>query len=322
LPDNCFNTILETVYFTFEKGCDASMCNFGAFKKIIIIFILLTVVITAGCVSNVKTGGDFCDSKYPVLLVHGVAFRDKTFFLKYWGDIPAILERNGAKVYIGNQQAYGTIESNARQLKDRVNEILEATGSEKVNIIAHSRGGLEARYMISILGMESKVATLTTLSTPHRGSTMADLIIKNVGDKKMLAAALDFYAKVMGDNNPESLNAGIELTTGKMKDFNKTVTDSRLVYYQSYACAIDRKFFNPLWKKMYETIADKEGVNDGLVSVDSAKWGNFRGVVNCEGKPRVTHADIIGLHILSGEYCFDAVSFIRNIVHELKESGY
>lgn len=275
-----------------------------------------------GCISNRKNNNDYCSTKYPVILVHGVAFRDETFFIKYWGDIPSILEQSGAKVFTGKQQAYGTIKNNAQQLKERVDEVLKITGSGKVNIIAHSRGGLESRYMITMLGMENKVASLTTLATPHRGSTIADFIIKLTADKKQLAVVFDFYARVIGDDDPESFNAASELTTVKMESFNNQVKDSKSVYYQSYAAAIDENFFNPLWKAMNDRIAEIEGANDGLVSVKSAKWGKFRGVVNCDGKPLVTHADIFGMHFLSGENCFDAGEFVRNIVHELKESGY
>lgn len=286
---------------------------------IVFVFFLLSA---SGCVSTCRSGSDYCAARYPVLLVHGVAFRDETFFIKYWGKIPSSLEKKGAKVFTGKQQAYGTIKSNAEQLRVRVEEILKITGSDKVNIIAHSRGGLEARYMISMLGMEDKVASLTTLATPHQGSTMADFIIRHAADKQLLGVVLDLYAKIIGDTNPESLNAGIELTTARMKQFNKTVINSESVYYQSYACAIDGNFFNPFWKAMYKIIAEKEGANDGLVSVSSAKWGNFRGIASCDGKPLVTHADIVGMHFLSGENCFDAAEFIQDVVHELKVSGY
>ena len=298
------------------------MKNIKFFNKTLTYPIFLSLLITNSCMKNYKTESEYCASRYPVILVHGIAFRDKTFFFKYWGEIPSLLKKDGAIIFTGNQQAYGSIEANAKQLKMRVEEILKTTGSEKVNIIAHSRGGLEARFMISILGMDKKVASLTTLATPHRGSIMADYIIKNIHDRNIIIGVLDFYAKIIGDDSPESLNAGIELTTDKMNEFNNTVNDSKQVYYQSYACAIDSNFFNPLWRKMFDIIAEKEGINDGLVSVNSAKWGRFRGVVSCNVKPLVTHSDIVGMHILSGENCFDEVDFFRNIVHELKTSGY
>lgn len=291
-------------------------------KNINTAIILSCITIITGCISTCKKSGDYCSVKYPVLLVHGIAFRDETLFLKYWGSIPFSLEKRGAKVFTGKQQAYGTIRMNAQILKERVEEILEKTGSKKVNIIAHSRGGLESRYMISMLGMSDKVASLTTLATPHRGSPIADYIILHAKDRLIIGVIFDFFARIIGDTHPESLNAAIELTTYKMKEFNETVRDAEAVYYQSYASRIDNTFRNSFWKKIYEIVADREGANDGLVSVESAKWGNFRGVVSCDGEPRVTHADIVGLHILSNEYCFDADDFICGIVHELKLAGY
>ncbi len=281
----------------------------------------LIVFIAAGCNKLCRNSTDQCATKYPVLLVHGIAFKDKTTFLRYWGEIPGELKKNGAVVFTGNQPAFDTIEHNAGILKKRVNEILKETGAERVNIIAHSRGGLEARYMISKLGMEKSVATLTTLATPHQGSTIADYILKKPS-KKIVEVIFSFYARILGDKDPQVLNAGRELTPESMKAFNVSVKDSPLVYYQSYAGAINKDFSNKLWVGVYEKIAEKEGANDGLVSVESAKWGKFRGVADCEGKARVTHADIIGLHQFSGDDCFKAGKFFVNLVHDLKNSGY
>ncbi len=64
----------------------------------------------------------------------------------------------------------------------RIKEILEETGSDKVNIIAHSKGGLDSRYAISCLGAAPYVASLTTINTPHRGCEFADWLLKNAPD--------------------------------------------------------------------------------------------------------------------------------------------
>ncbi len=106
-------------------------------------------------------------------MLHGVGFRDLKY-LNYWGRIPRELIRNGATVYYGNQEAWGTIEANAKDVKNKIFEIRGTTGVEKVNIIAHSKGGLDARYTISALDMDEYVASLTTISTPHRGSFIVD----------------------------------------------------------------------------------------------------------------------------------------------------
>ena len=67
------------------------------------------------------------------------------------------------------------------QLKQRVEEALVQTGASKVHIIAHSMGGLDSRRMIVDLGMADKVASLTTIGTPHRGTILADHVLKHGG---------------------------------------------------------------------------------------------------------------------------------------------
>ncbi|MGL4370298.1 MAG: esterase/lipase family protein [Spirochaetota bacterium] len=283
-----------------------------------IIFFILN-----GCaaVQNKKDPG-YCAARYPVVFVHGVGFRDRSLTGKYWGNTPEVLTAHGAHVFSGGQDAYGTISGNAELLKKNILVILEKTGAKKVNIIGHSRGGLEARYMITKLDMKDKVASLTTVSTPHRGSSMADVIMKQITDDDFLISAIDFFAGIVGDDNPASYNAGIELTRSRMETFNKDVPDAPDVYYQSYAGEIDENIGSRLWKSMFLTINKYEGPNDGLVSINSAKWGTFKGVMACDGKARVSHADEIGRHYMSGEFCFDSESFYLNVVHELKEMGF
>ncbi len=290
----------------------------------IILFILISFMTASpgGCSSAKGTQGDYCATLYPVVLVHGIAFRDRTLFLKYWGPIPGKLEERGAKVFMGGQEAYGAIEDNAKTLKKNILEILNKTGRAKVNIIAHSKGGLDARYMISRLGMADRVAVLTTLATPHRGSATADMIIKGLPDKKLAGALIDLYARLIGDRRPMSLKAGKELTVEHMTRFNREVPDAKGVYYQSWGAAIDGSYPNPLWKAMMELLYEKEGDNDGLVSVASCRWGVYRGLATCGGKRKVSHADIVGMHLLTGVACFDAGEFIIHLVHDLKVRGY
>jgi len=269
-----------------------------------------------------KPASDYCATRYPVILVHGISLRDRALLMRYWGNVPDVLQKNGAVVYTGGQDAYGIIPHNAAILKKNILEILEATKSRKVNIIAHSRGGLESRYMISILDMKDKVASLTTIATPHRGSSMADLIMEKVPKGSIVPDIINFFAKIFGDRNPESYNAGLELTRESMKTFNRKVADAPGVYYQSYAAVIDDSFPNLIWRAMYSKINKYEGANDGLVSVDSAKWGNYRGLMTCEGRFEASHVDVVGMHFLTGVYCFKAADFYRELVHELKLKGY
>ena len=88
-----------------------------------------------------------CATRYPILLIHGTGLGD----LGYWGRIPGALRRKGARVYFGGQDSWATVETNAAALKRRVEDILRTTGCGKVHLIAHSKGGLEARYLVSTL---------------------------------------------------------------------------------------------------------------------------------------------------------------------------
>jgi len=118
---------------------------------------------------------DRCKTKYPIVLIHGTGFRDYKN-LNYWGRIPRALTAEGADIYYGCQDCWGTIEYNSNIIKNNILDVISKTGTEKVNLIAHSKGGLEARYMICELGMEKYIASLTTISMPHHGSKTFDIV--------------------------------------------------------------------------------------------------------------------------------------------------
>ena len=116
-------------------------------------------------------------TRYPLLLVHGFAMKD-TFFMRSFGRIDRLLRIQGYQVYSSNIDAVGSVEGNAAQLKAEIERICAETGAEKVNIIAHSKGGLDAKHMIRQLDMAGRVASLTTLCTPFRGSPIASFILR------------------------------------------------------------------------------------------------------------------------------------------------
>ncbi|NLK88018.1 MAG: triacylglycerol lipase, partial [Clostridiaceae bacterium] len=85
---------------------------------------------------------NICKTRYPLLLVHGVFFRDSRFF-NYWGRIPSELKKNGAVIFYGQQQSAASVKACGEELAERIKSIVDDTGCEKVNIIAHSKGGLD-----------------------------------------------------------------------------------------------------------------------------------------------------------------------------------
>ncbi len=109
--------------------------------------------------------------------MHGIVLKDGRI-IKAFGKIGKKLKEQGYCVYIGKHDGFGTVENNAEQLKTQIQDILARENVEKVNLIAHSKGGLDCKYLIRELGMEDSVASLTTLCTPHKGSPVASRIMK------------------------------------------------------------------------------------------------------------------------------------------------
>ncbi len=109
----------------------------------------------------------------PLLLVHGVFFRDFRY-LNYWGRIPKELIRNGATVYYGQQQSAAAVEDSGKELAARIRQIVEETGCGKVNIIAHSKGGLDSRAAIAHCGMAPQ--HLTSICFPSGNTTVWEIV--------------------------------------------------------------------------------------------------------------------------------------------------
>lgn len=270
---------------------------------------------------ELRVDSELCRTRYPLMMVHGIGFRDLRYF-NYWGRIPGELMRNGATVYYGNQEAFGTIACNAEDIRKRILQVVEETGCEKVNIIAHSKGGLDARYAISKLGMASCVASLTTMNTPHRGCRFVDYAcLLPDGLYRLIAACFDRTFRKFGDQNPDFYTSTHQFATKESERFNMEVPDSPEVYYQSYTSKMKYPWSHMLLSIPYCMIIPLEGENDGLVSVESAKWGEFKGIFSNTRTRGISHGDIIDLK--REDYkSFDVTETYIQIVKELKENGF
>lgn len=265
---------------------------------------------------------EVCKTKYPIVLVHGIFFRD-WMFINYWGRIPKELERNGAEIFYGHQQSSNSVAKSGEELKENILKIIEETGCEKVNIIAHSKGGLDSRYAISALGLSKYVASLTTINTPHRGCKYVDFLLDKIPEpvKNFIAKKYNSIFIKLGDKNPDFLSGVIDLTASKCKEFNKNVLDAKGVLYQSVTSKMKNVFSASFPLNLGYLFAKKfDGENDGLVEVSSAKWGEFLGLLTGKSKG-ISHGDVIDLtrQDIKG---FDVCEFYVNIVKDLKEKNF
>ncbi len=122
---------------------------------------------------DLKDGG-YADTKYPIVLVHGLFGFDEILGLNYWYKIPETLQDNGADVFVTAVAGANTPEIRGEQLIPQIEEILAITGAEKVNIIAHSHGGPTARYVASV--RPEMIVSVTTISGVNDGTPVADTL--------------------------------------------------------------------------------------------------------------------------------------------------
>lgn len=273
--------------------------------------------------NRLRQSQQVCATRYPLLLVHGIFFRDWEK-LGYWGRIPDELTANGATIYYGYQQSSASVEECAQELKNRILEIINRSGCEKVNIIAHSKGGLDSRYAISCLGMDKYVASLTTVNTPHQGCRFARKALDNVPEGVVLKVSKSYNKlySMLGDDHPDFFSGVSELTSDFCASLNSKMPNCPGVLYQSIgskmATARSAPFPLNLGFKIVEA-ADGDGENDGLVSVGSMPWGDFT-MIEPVGKKGISHADVIDLmrRDIKG---FDVGEMYVGLVAQLRAQG-
>ena len=233
--------------------------------------------------------------KYPVLFVHGMGFRDHKH-ISYWGRIPNVFTDRGVSVFFGYQDSNADVETNGLHIAKRIDEIIKATGAEKINIIAHSKGGLDCRYAISALEKGDKVASLTTISTPHHGSKTVDLLMKFPAFLvKFAGFCTDCVFRVFGDKKPNSYKVFQTFTTKEAKIFNEKYADDLNVYYQSYAFVMKNALSDIFMCIPHIAVSIIEGENDGLLTPEAARWGVFKGVYSGVGRRGISHCDEVDM---------------------------
>ena len=264
-----------------------------------------------------------CKTKYPILMVHGVFFRDFRF-LNYWGRIPEQLELNGAAIYYGNHSSALAVKDSAVELGKRICQIVKETGCEKVNVIAHSKGGLDMREALSDPEVAQYVASLTTINTPHRGCEFADYLLNFFGEKekKAVAAAYNAALKKLGDPEPDFISAVEDLTASACERRNERLQDVPGLFIQS----VGSKCSNPGGGRFplnltYRFVNRFDGANDGLVGEKSFPWGERFTFLTVKGKRGISHGDVIDLNRENFDD-FDVREFFVQLVADLKQRGF
>lgn len=325
----------------------------------IVASLLTTLVVGCGGADEpVAQEGNFKDQKllgpdpsgeptfYPIILAHG--FNASPGNLGFY-EVADALRADGHVVYEAEVPPYNSVEVRSSHLATFVDQALE-DGAERVNIIAHSMGGLDSRYLASEDGLAygEVIASITTISTPHWGSASADhlldildgLAVPDEDIDKLVSGFGSTFSAVAEDSHfRDALRAISEEQTPV---FNDATRDHPSVYYQSFAgvssvggiknprdpveCGVilgnykTADLMDPLLVASAAHVSHGTfDPNDGLVTVESAQWGEFRGCIPAD------HADEVGQLKDSkpdARTGFEHRRFYRNLAFELSRWGF
>lgn len=306
-------------------------------------------------------------AKYPIVLHHG--FNASTTNSWSYYQVKQTLERDGQFVVLTEVEPFAGVPKRAKSLAKQIDDARQAfcaakrpgdaacLGETKVNLVAHSMGGLDSRYLISVLGYGDRVASLTTISSPHRGTAVADYALKILPDSESHAGtALNSLMKAFGKTfTQEDLAEGSDvraamtsLSEANAASFARATPNDARVYYQSWAgvsrgiggprsedaqkrvlAACNGVYFGNVARADFMDASLSGGsalvgrfgdvVQDGMVTVASAKWGTFRGCYPADhldevGQKKKDEADAYTL--------FDHRIFFRNLATDLAKRGY
>ncbi len=217
--------------------------------------------------------------KYPVFMCHGFGGLAGVLKSTPLQDPCMKIRSHGVVAIAPNIVPYSKIETRAENWARLIRDFCQGNGFEKVNVIAHSMGGLDMRYALSKLGTERFAASLTTIAAPHHGASLAEYVLKTP-DKIMdtLITVFDWFGDhIYPKTKSDILSSLKQLTRAYMAEvFNPSVNNAEAVAYYSYSAAAGKGTDHPIntvLKYQNGVIFEQEGKNDGFVSVDSAKWG-------------------------------------------------
>ena len=309
------------------------VCGMMPIANLIVLVLIITIATNEYQFEKAKLRLDLsrvneqiCKTKYPLLMVHGVFFRDYKYF-NYWGRVPEELIKNGATIYYGNHQSAASVENSSKELAARIREIVETTGCGKLNIIAHSKGGLDVKTAVAMQGVSEYVASITTINTPHLGCEFAEYLLTKApeGLQEKVAAAYNAALRKMGDKNPDFIAAVTDLTAVRCKQIWGALSTfdyaAHGVYTQSVGSCMKHATSGAFPLNMsYLFVGRFDGPNDGLVGEPSFRWGKNYTYIENKKYRGISHGDMIDLNRenIPG---FDVREFYVNLVSGLKARG-
>lgn len=278
----------------------------------------LELVCTIGCARET--------TRFPLVLVHGWTGFEAIGPLTYFYNVRGELEDLGYPVDVAVLDPYNSSEIRSAQLAEQVDEFLVLERARKVDLLGHSQGGIDARAVVATHGHGDRVSALVTIASPHRGTYITDVALGLApGSVEVVVGALfNFLGAVTAQQQSDAMASFYSLSEEYMQgEFNPMNPDDDRVQYISYTGrTCDAAAFlvpgndchdlvDPLIGWGYTILQVARGDNDGLVTVDSAQWGEYRGEMIAD------HIDEVG-HLLGvTDPGFDHLQFYRDLARDL-----
>lgn len=264
---------------------------------------------------------EFIRLRHPVLLCHGYGALASLLRPAPLYDVAMWARLHGVLAFAPNIVPYAGIETRATEWKALISQVEKKYGYSRFNIIAHSMGGLDIRYALSKLDIEAHVESYTSVSTPHRGSSLAEFILSAPNAvQERLGDFFDWMGnRVYPKTRSDVANSIKQLTRPYLIDtFNKEITDLNTIPYYSYSAAAGQGTDVPVetvirFQNRY--IFEREGLNDGLVSIESARWGE-----HIETVP-ISHLEQMNLRVDKTRIPL-VRSFWQNVLKMLEKRGH
>lgn len=258
---------------------------------------------------------------HPVVLCHGYGAIVSLLKPSPLYDVAMLMRSHYVLAYAPNIVPYAKIETRADRWVELLAKITERSGFKKFNVIAHSMGGLDMRYAISKLGAAPYIESFTTISTPHRGTSLAELGLNAPATiRNKLGDFLDWMGNIIypGDKS-DALGSVAQLTRRYVTEqFNPQVPDVKGIPYYSFSAAVGKNTEHPIpviSRYQNNHVFNEEGLNDGFVSIESAKWGEHISTAP------LSHMEQINLRVKNDRaYLFEA--FWLDVLRVLEEKGH
>ena len=258
-------------------------------------------------------------TRYPVVLLHGFGALANLMQGGVLHHEAMFLRERGIWAYAPHANPYDTIAVRAATWAAHLQMAMEETAAEKVNLIGFSSGGLDARWLAREMGWAPRIASLVTVSTPHRGTALTRYLLDQPDRLRHWAVALmDFIGRAAYEIEPPDSDAALrELTPEAVADAfppEETIPGAWCASIVGRAGKGTDIPITPTLALPNRILYAAQGVNDGIVPTEGGWWGERLQTLD------VDHARQIGLRFFPGS-AFDSRAFFLSICERLRDRG-